>query len=1187
MSDQPSNSDPRSAPAEAPAQEPPDLGSVLRGHGASSDDVPTIISKIPPTQAYPAAGPGNSSINGSIRGRTLAHFELLEPIGVGGMAAVLRARDKQLDRFVALKILPPEMAADIENVKRFHQEARAAAKLDHENIARVYFCGEDQKLHFIAFEFVEGQNLRTLLERRGRLGVREAVHYLLQIAAGLAHASSRGVVHRDIKPSNIIITPSGRAKLVDMGLARSLAPHDNRQLTQSGVTLGTFDYISPEQALEPRDADVRSDIYSLGCTFYHMLTGQPPVPEGTAAKKLHHHQHVAPVDPRQLNPEIGDEVAVVLQRMMAKDPANRYQRAEHLVQHLLQIAQKLGGAEVPEGLLFVDAPLLNPPKKRPLLLGAVAATLLGAFVLAVALAPPAVNLIPPGKNLLAAGKDEVPAKTVVADAGKSSAPLPDEMKKQEVATVEELEKALALAEKQSLRIVLVDNIAVKDAGLHFGGDSARELIIESASAGKPHTLEFTRETEGEPSSGLWAGLTVEDGKVTFSNVKISVTGDPSGALVAGVVVKSGSVAFKRCVFVQPDRAGELPVVSLAIGGAGLLPGPSEHVPDVSIKECYFPAGHIAVLVKGRAIVKSSSCAFGPHTVLFQIGGQAKSERADVALRNVSAHSLAGAVFRLEDGADCRLSAEYSIFAAPPAFDSSERAEFIHQAGGTRLVTFRGQRNAYKGLAVYWLKPAPAGESVEEADFATFKSWIAPSGSDANSSELSVSPWKNGSTSPSSDPKSAFAVNDRLPQLRRLEPELKNSLIGLEFCTWDKVNQPVLLPPDAPTPSPTRPDEVIAKLRPNEHLVDPASTEKGVHKKIESAVSEAQFGDVILIRHNGFLAVEPTSLSEGRSVTIKPFNSNYHPILVLGKTTKDPAALFHLHLSEITFKDLEFLLRPEVDDRHLAVVSLGGNSTCKFDHCVVTLDCGSEFSRVRLDVVAMLDPRDMMKSAIETRPRADVTFQNCFVRGLGNLVDARSTRLFDVRVDSSLLCLAGSVLSLQASANDLTSPELPSTLVLNRTTAYFSDQPAFSIVTGKMGRGLPLTHVTATASIFAAAAVKPLIRVDGPENEIQLKKVLAWTGEKNALFGFDKILEQSSDTGAMVVFQTDEWRRFSNVDTATRIDRLPMPMGAAADKPMTFLTPKDFESDGEARPFGVLASQVPRPTFDASLRPPGD
>src|ERR1019366_1925444 len=148
----------------------------------------------------------------------LAHFELIEPIGVGGMAAVIRAHDTQLDRFVALKILPPEMAQDPENIQRFHQEARAAAKLDHENIPRVFYAGVDQGLYFIAFEFVEGINLRMMLERRGRLPVAESVRYILQIATGLEHAATRGVVHRDVKPSNIIITPTGRAKLVDMGL---------------------------------------------------------------------------------------------------------------------------------------------------------------------------------------------------------------------------------------------------------------------------------------------------------------------------------------------------------------------------------------------------------------------------------------------------------------------------------------------------------------------------------------------------------------------------------------------------------------------------------------------------------------------------------------------------------------------------------------------------------------------------------------------------------------------------------------------------------------------------------------------------------------------------------------------------------------------------------------------------------
>ncbi len=314
----------------------------------------------------------------------LGQFELIEAVGVGGMAAVIRARDEHLGRIVALKILPPEMAADPENIARFNQEARSAARLDHENIARVYFCGEGQGLHFIAFEFVEGIDLRTLLEKNGSLDPGQAVQYMLQVATGLAHAADRGVTHRDIKPSNILITPEGRAKIVDMGLARSTDVHGG--VTQSGVTLGTFDYISPEQALEPRSADVRSDIYSLGCTFYHLLTGVPPVPDGTAAKKLHHHQNIAPRDPREFNPAIPDELVGVLGKMMAKAPRDRYQRPGELIQHLMALAQKLnvpGSGNSREPSLFVDVPLPAPPRFSPVLLAV--ASIAAVAILAVVL----------------------------------------------------------------------------------------------------------------------------------------------------------------------------------------------------------------------------------------------------------------------------------------------------------------------------------------------------------------------------------------------------------------------------------------------------------------------------------------------------------------------------------------------------------------------------------------------------------------------------------------------------------------------------------------------------------------------------------------------------------------------------------------------------------------------------------
>ena len=182
----------------------PDTGPTPPSGRASPDDAPTYITParpLPPSDPSLGLGPGSR----------LGSFEVIEAVGAGGMAAVLKARDLDLGREVALKILPPHMARDPENVTRFKHEARAAARLDHDNVARVFACGEDGGLHFIAFEFVEGETLRAQIERRGPLSAGECVRSMIQVAAGLAHAASRGVVHRDIKPSNIMVTPGGRS----------------------------------------------------------------------------------------------------------------------------------------------------------------------------------------------------------------------------------------------------------------------------------------------------------------------------------------------------------------------------------------------------------------------------------------------------------------------------------------------------------------------------------------------------------------------------------------------------------------------------------------------------------------------------------------------------------------------------------------------------------------------------------------------------------------------------------------------------------------------------------------------------------------------------------------------------------------------------------------------------------------
>jgi serine/threonine-protein kinase len=288
-------------------------------------------------------------------GVQLGHFTVIQRIRTGGMGAVFRALDSRLARVVALKVLPPALSRDPLIVQRFKNEAQSAAQLDHENVARVYFIGEDQGLHFIAFEFINGTNVRDLISQNGQLSVAEAVNYILQIASALVHTSAQGVVHRDIKPSNIIITPAGRAKLVDLGLARKENREDEAvELTVAGTTLGTFDYISPEQARDPRAADVRSDIYSLGCTLYHMLTGEPPYPEGTVLQKLLQHQGDEAPDPSFKNRLVPENLSVVVRKMMAKDPRRRYQSSEQLVRDLMLVAGALGLRSVsPEGLVWL------------------------------------------------------------------------------------------------------------------------------------------------------------------------------------------------------------------------------------------------------------------------------------------------------------------------------------------------------------------------------------------------------------------------------------------------------------------------------------------------------------------------------------------------------------------------------------------------------------------------------------------------------------------------------------------------------------------------------------------------------------------------------------------------------------------------------------------------------------------
>jgi serine/threonine-protein kinase len=333
-------------PATPSAEPPTGTPSIATGPAISGsfDSDRTVISKDTPVALpLPAAQLPPAEMGKLLEGQRLGHFELREFVGGGGMGAVFRAHDTMLDRVVAVKVLSKLQSNDEETLRRFKNEAQSAARLDHDNIGRVHYVGEDQGWNYIVFEFIEGINLRELVDRDGPLPLADALSYTLQVADALAHASERDVVHRDIKPSNVLITPGGRAKLVDMGLARlHQVEHSGNDLTASGVTLGTFDYISPEQARDPRNADVRSDIYSLGCTVYFMLTARPPFPDGTVLQKLLQHQSEEPTDPRGLRADLPDDLLRILRRMLVKAPNQRYQEPAALMRDLIAVANNSG-----------------------------------------------------------------------------------------------------------------------------------------------------------------------------------------------------------------------------------------------------------------------------------------------------------------------------------------------------------------------------------------------------------------------------------------------------------------------------------------------------------------------------------------------------------------------------------------------------------------------------------------------------------------------------------------------------------------------------------------------------------------------------------------------------------------------------------------------------------------------------
>lgn len=1104
-----------SAPAETPptpSNDPPQLpgsslvtllpaqtgSSRIAGTDPNTDDSPTVI-----TSHKPPTVPEIDTLGGS----RLGHFELLETVGTGGMAAVLKARDLELGRIVAVKILPPQMAKDPENVTRFKQEGRAAARLDHENVARAFYCGEDQGLYFIAFEYVEGENLRMLIDRRGTISPADCVRYMLQVSAGLAHAAARGVVHRDIKPSNLIITPDGRVKIVDMGLARHTGSQSvNGGVTQSGTTLGTFDYISPEQALDPRRVDVRSDIYSLGCAFYHALTGRPPVPEGTAAKKLFAHQHEPVVDPREYNPAIPNALAAILARMMAKDANRRYQTPAELTADLLALARMM---ELPAETLPVDLTGLSnsrvmaltaEPPQLPIGLIIAIAGIAVAVAVAVGVSRPE-----PQEPLVAWGEPARPLRgasgtpTVVppmtpvppATPNITEARTPGERLAEQLQSQQDtLEIQLEAGETYDLTR-LTTGVRVRAQRLRLLGNPAQPAVIRLAAvsldpadlgASRPRTLTIAQTTQVE-ITGVRFVLT--DGPPMYDRPEA-----PVGLAVAGC----DRVNLSGCRFETASDLEAVAVTGLAVASRPMATTATE----LSLGSCYFAVRQtVGMRLLGAIRATVTESAFAPHQAAIELlsftGDAATSLPGDLSLRHCTfLLDQKAVVAEATEKSRWQLSAGYCLFATPAPPESGMAMAMMMTdpaprpavlkikaesptAVDTRFAGFSGERNVYFGVD-------PFATNRRSYTLAEYRG--AGLGDDPAGVELRQAPWAAADPSAGLEGDSPWnALRLKIVSEVRVRGEV---IVGARFLPGpdDKFYHP--WPPPSFDPAP--PVNARVKIWWPEQPADAEPASGNTFQRLDAAIRALNADDELLIRGNGPIPL-PTLLID-KKLTIKAYPGT-RPVLVPASARQ--RSLFRMIAGELLLDGLEFRFpRPdeETDPVTSTVGSLAGGRKFSLQQCVITFDARPVDELSVVSITPYDDPEATSGTGIQ------IELDRCLIRGHGQGIWVKAARRFDLTINDTAIVASGPLLTIDPAIREST---LNSTALvrLSRTTAILEDSLLHFRVSAEdetMPRKWVPVKVDANECIFApvgGTASVPLVLVSGAGKPEEPSRYLVW------------------------------------------------------------------------------------------------
>ena len=1136
-----------------PAPTDPPNSSLVSLKTADGDGVPTVIgqsARHPVAEALALAA-----------GSTLAHFEVIAPLGAGGMATVLKARDTHRGRLVALKILPPEAARDGDGVARFKQEARAAAKLDHENVARVFFSGEDRGLHFIAFEFVEGETLRARIERLGRLTPAESVRFLLHCAAGLGHLSERGVVHRDIKPSNVVVTPDGRAKLIDLGLARHTESVSvNGGVTQSGVTLGTFDYISPEQARDPRTADVRSDIYSLGCTFYHALTGRPPVPEGTAAVKLSAQQLSAPTDPRELNPDVPDSLAMVLNRMLGKDPTRRYQTPAELIAELSDVARQLGVAvdrtdNPPTASSATHPRLLAESPRVPvswivagvvvLAAGLVVATLTGGRGPAGSAVPwdepPASKPVSPFEGVA----KEDPLRKVVPPTGP-----------QAVATAEEL----VAAARAEVALITLKSGAVYDlsdtAGLFFVG---RKLSLECLDPRNPAVVRVAVSPLADPPTAREGGFTVGRAEsVTLRGIRFEFTekaaaGDDDGLEPVGVaVVEAGKLDILECVWDEPDgKVKSAHVTALYVGRSG-----KARPTEFAAKHAYFGTRRwTGIEFHGPVAGTVTECGFATGKTAVRLSADAAPAAGEPASTLDFKHCTflldhrAAAV--LADAVKAAVTVGFCVFAAPAPPDPA-----------AMMMTEPDRKPA--ALRALGDSPAVAYSAVPNEPSAYFRTEIPAGAVGADSTDLAAAPWKT--VPPPADKGEPWKVLELNPAVRavRVGKPAGVHILGATRVPTAGGRLYADWPPGSASAHSPKPG--VKVWYPNPPAAEKGQLPKGVFDDLQKAIDALGANDVLHVRATGPVKVPTAVLAKaGARVTVQP-EDGFTPVLV-------PAAdgpLFRVEEGELRLERLHVRLTRAAESAitPASAVVLAGGKRCVWADCSVTADdTAGDLSAV----VLVAAPAG--RAAADPRP--EVRFEKCLIRGTGRVVRIPAAAPATVAVTNSVLALSGPVIDLgppDAKPADVAAVRVQ----LSRVTALLSGPLVETALAAAADPTFVAVQVEADASLFA-----PLDKSGGPlfravNGDSAAARYFQWTAVAPNRFAnfaaravYVEVLPKKLDAA--------DWRAFSK-EKKVAFDGVTFASPPAGVRGLAAVTAADLAvTDGDAADeFGARVGQLPTP-----------